>query len=507
MSGGRTCHLSQASNHFCQKKSVDISFQPAPDSVPEVIPFSSCDAETGHAVIRALCRVSRGPTIEASEHVVWTASGDPSDTDTSSYLFIFEVNPPKLFAFPVDGEVLSCISDYHRGRGILCFIFKAPGGSVALYRYAHSDRWLESDSFTGFVSDRALLSSPSFVLEHCSSGTPFVIVGTTRGVKSVELSHDNRNVYPLSDLQAVKLLRHNQCGAVLYVLTLDGLQVYNVRKLRAEPLQPLKWSVAELSLDGRRIALAGTYPDQSCWIQVWNTANQEVVLNVTMDECDIASIAVTEKYVCYHLNNITGKEWKLACLELESNSEELVLWEDNRRGLKNSSLTLDGNILVERVWCASPYAMNLYRVPQRTSLHTYKSKYPTLAYLPGTSGAQDNRCRVNSPILPSTVQGLSTSQMTMSGSVSSTVQPTSTTGSTPGESAVPHVQFPWIIGFSCGSVMAFLIICAVPLVGVILICCGKAAQSKKYPTNEEHPETLNAFLKYLRNWKARDEQI
>ena len=406
---------------------------------------------------------SHRPTVETREHsVVWTANSDPSDTTTSSYLFIFEGSDSELFVFLVDGEVLSCISDYNRPRRhrvLFCFISDAPGGSVALHHYAYSNRWSESNTIAGFVSDQEPLTSHSFVLVHCDSRlpTPFLIVGTTKGVQYAEITDGSLHPLPQLDLglQAVKLLKPNELCAPLYILTSDGVQVYNVRTLQAEPLQPLNWSVAELSLDGKHIAFAGTHPDQSCWIQVWNTANQEEVLHVTMDECSITSIAVSEMYVCYHLTNIVNEEWKLACRVLKRNNEELVLSESNQRGIKDRSLTLDGSILVERVWGASPYAMNLYQVPQRTTLHEYQSQYPTLIYLLGTLGAQNNRCGVNPPIRPSpTVKTPFTSITTVSESVSSTVEPTK--DSTPGKNVVSHCL--WI---------AIVVVCGITVIGII----------------------------------------
>ena len=456
---GSTCHLSRASSHFCKDESISIYLQPLPDGVPEAIPFFNCAAKTKYNVIRALCTASHRPTVETREHVVWTADSDTSDTTTSSYLFIFETSASELFVFLVDGEVLSCISDYNRPRrhGVFCFISDAPGGSVALHHYAYSNRWSKSDTSAGFVSDQEPLTSHSFVLVHCESRlpTPFLIVGTTKGVQYAEITDGLLHLLPNLDLglQAVKLLKPNECGALLYILTSDGVQVYNVHTLQAEPLQLLKWSVAELSLDGKHIAFAGTHQDQSCWIQVWNTANQEVVLHVTMDECSITSIAVSEMYVCYHLTNIINEEWKLACRELKRKNEELVLSESNQKIIKDRSLTLDGSILVERVW--GPYAMNLYRIPERTTLYEYQSQYPTLIYLLGTLGAENNHCGVNPPIRPSpTVKTPFTSITTVSESVSSTVKPTK--DSTPGKSVVS--QWLWIAIVVVGGITVIRII-------------------------------------------------
>lgn len=424
----------------------------------EAIPFSGCDAEIEHPAVRALCEASL-PIIEANEHVVW--AGDLSDTKNSSYLLFFEVSAFELFVFPVDGAVLSCISDYHRRlrRAVFCFIHETGTSGVALYHFVYSvsDGWFESESFPGFLSDRAQLSSSSFVLEDCNLAAPFAIYGTTQGVQSIKISHNDMTVHPLANLEAVKLLRHHQCNAMLYILTLDGVQVYNVRRLQAEPLQPLNWSVAELSLDGTRVAFAGSHHDQSCWIQVWNTTNQEVVRNVTRDDCNIASIAVSKMHVCYHMTDITGQEWKLACLVLGRNSggwsDEVVLAKGSQWVLRDRALTLDGNVLVERIWDA----INLYHVLNNITLHRYQSKYPTLAYLPGTSGAQDNPCRIpptdhSSP----TVQHHSTSSTTsLSESATTTEQPSPTTGSKPGIQA---------------SLLVFLIVFAV----VVLLCIGVA---------------------------------
>ena len=490
--GGRTCHLSPSSDHFCRDKLVRISYQRTPDGEWEHIPFSSCNAEIEHAVVRALCEARRGPIVEANVHVAWAVNGNSSDTETAttSYLFIFEVSAFELFAFPVDGTPLSCSSYHHRGveRGIVCFI-EAQGGSVAVNRYAYSnsERWSEWESIPGFVTDSALLTSTSFALQHCSSTTraPFVIVGTTNGVEAIKLSYD-LDSHMLTHLHALKLLRHDQCNALLYILTLEGVMVYDVQGLKNELFRPLNWSVAELSLDGSRIAFAGTHPDQSCWIQVWDTANQNVVLNVAVGECSIASMAVSEMHVCYHLTNVTNKEWKLACLVLVGSSEELVLSNSNRWGLKDRSLTLDGNILVERVW----NTINLYRVHEKATLHMYKSKYPTLAYLPGTSGAQDSRCRIPPRIQPSpTEQDPSTSVTSLSEHVTPGIQPSPTTWSKPTESAVANLQSTLIIVVISGAGL-FVAICVLLLVGVIFIKhCVKSAQGK-YRTKEETPKNL-----------------
>ena len=436
----------------------------------EAVSFLSCDAEIEHAEVRALCEASQ-PIIEANEHVVWAVKGDLSATENSSYLLFFEVNAFELFVFPVDGDVLNCINDYHRPlrRAVFCLILETDTSAVALYRYTYSvsDGWFESDSFPGFVSDRMLLSSSSFVLEHCYFTTPFVIFGTTQGVQSIKISHNDPTVYTLADLQAVKLLRHHQCNSMLYILTLDVVHVYNVNELQQERLQPLNWSVAELSLDGTRIAFAGSHHDQSCWMQVWNTANQDVVLSVTRDDCNIASIAVSQMHVCYHMMNITGQEWKLACLQLERNNDEVVLANGDQWGLKDRSLTLDGNILVERIWDA----IDLYHVREKTILHTYKSKYPTLAYLPGASGVQDNRCRIRPrpDVHPSpTVQHPSTpNTASLSESATPTEEPTTTTGSKSSESAKL-----WIIGF-CMGIFIVLCICVSLTVLIGVVCCIK----------------------------------
>lgn len=441
------------------------------DGMPEreFIPFFSCNMGMELAAVRALCEASRGPIIETNEQAVWAVNGDPSDTKSSSYLFILEVSKSDLFAFPVNGSVFNCISDYYNGRGILCFILEAGTSDVALYRYVYSvsdGGWLETEAFPGFVSNRGLLTSSSFVLEYCDVATPFVIVGTTQGVQSIPIIHDPY-MHKLVNLQAVKLLRHHQCNSMLYILTLDGVQVYNVNGLQPERLQPLNWSVAELSLDGTRIAFAGSHHEESCWIQVWNTANQEVVLSVTRDDCTIANIAISQTHVCYHMTNITGQEWKLVCLKLERNNDEVVLANGHQWGLKDRSLTLDGNVLVERMW----YAINLYHVREKTILHTYKSKYRTLAYLPGTSGAQDNRCRIrpHPAVYPSpTVQHPSTPSTTsLSESATLAEQPTSTTRSKPSESAEP-----WIIGF-CMGVFILLCICVSLTVLIGVVCCIK----------------------------------
>ena len=471
----------------------------------EAIPFLSCDAEIEHAEVRALCEASQ-PIIEANEHVVWAVKGDLSATENSSYLLFFEVNAFELFVFPVDGDVLNCINDYHRPlrRAVFCLILEADTSAVALFRYAYSvsDGWFESDLFPAFVTDRMLLSSSSFVLEHCYFTTPFVIFGTTQGVQSIKISHNDPTMYTLADLQAVKLLRHHQCKSMLYILTLDGVQVYNVARLWAEPLQPMNWSVAELSLDGTRIAFAGSHHDQSCWMQVWNTANQDVVLNVTRDDCNIASIAVSQMHVCYHMTNITGQEWNLACLKVGRNNDEVVLANGHQWGLKDRSLTLDGNVLVEKIWDA----INLYQVHENTPLHMYKSKYPTLAYLPGTSGAQDNHCRIRPrpAVHPSpTMQHPSTPNRTsLSESATPTEQPTPTTGSKPSESAM---QSPVVV---LGTVGVVLFICAVVSIGVITALCMRTGckHSKQYQTNEEHPTTLNNVVHRSQNWTRSESK-
>ena len=494
VSDRRICHLPGASYHFCVTKPIRVNYRPTRMPRPEeAITFVSCDAEIEHAGVRALCQASR-PIIEANEHVVWAS--DVSDTENSSYLLFFEVSAFELFVFPVDGDVLNCISDYHRWlrRAVFCFILEAGTGTVALYRYIYtvSDGWFESDSFPGFVSDRTILSS-SFVLEHCPLTTPFVIVGTTLGVKSIKISHNDPSMHPFTDLQAVKLLRHLWCKSMLYILTLDGVQVYNVKGLQAEPLQPMNWSVAELSLDGTRIAFAGSHHDQSCWMQVWNTANQDVVLNVTRDDCNIASIAVSQMHVCYHMANITGQEWKLACLELGRKNVEVVLANGHHWGLKDRLLTLDGNVLVERIWDA----INLYQVPEKTILHKCKSKHPTVAYLPGTSGAQDNRCRIpsSSAVHPSpTMQHPSTPNTTyLSESATPTEQPT--TGSK------PTIQSSLLVVLSGCTVGVVLFICAVASIGVITALCMRTGcmHSKWYQTNEAHPSNLRNIVDSSQN--------
>ena len=462
----------------------------------EFIPFFSCNMGMELAAVRALCEASRGPIIETNEQAVWAVNGDPSDTKSSSYLFILEVSKSDLFAFPVNGSVFNCISDYYNGRGILCFILETGTSDVALYRYVYSvndEGWLETDAFPGFVSDRGLLTSSSFVLEYCDVATPFVIVGTTQGVQSIPIIHDPY-MHKLVDLQAAKLLRHHQCNSMLYILTLDVVQVYNVNELQQERLQPLNWSVAELSLDGTRIAFAGSHHDQSCWMQVWNTANQDVVLSVTRDDCNIASIAVSQMHVCYHMTNITGQEWKLACLQLERNNDEVVLANGHQWGLKDRSLTLDGNVLVEKIWDA----IDLYDVREKTILHTYKSKYPTLAYLPGASGVQDNRCRIRPPpdVHPSpTVQHPSTpNTASLSESATPTEEPTTTTRSKSSESAKL-----WIIGF-CMGVFIVLCICVSLTVLIGVVCCIKKGERNGYRTKEEHLETLNSFVQFFRDF-------
>lgn len=474
---------------------ISIRLQPVPDGVPEIIRFFGCDSETDvdYAVVRALCKTNQRPTIETGHHVVWIANGHPSVIGTPNYLFILEVMAFELFAFPVDGEVISCINDRHRGRAVICLIHESTGSSVALYRYVYrNDRWFESESdrLAAFISDRALLTSSSFVLEHCISATsPSLIVGTTTGVKLLEIG-TYQSMYKLSSLQAVKLLKPKLCGGELYILTSDRLQLYDVAELPLDPpWQPMNWSVAQLSLDGRHVAFAGTNIDKSCWIQVWNTMNQDVILNVTNEECDIASIAVSEMYVCYHQLqiNTTGNSWKLVCLVLKSNAngKELVLWE-NKPSDKDWSLVLDGSVLVEGEWGASPYTVNLYSVPQKTALHTYGSRYPILAYQPTASGAHDNGCLDIQSITPSTTVPAPTTGLTTN--VSSTVKPNS--GTMRHHPDVP--LWAWVIGSSC--VIVFIVFCGTPLAGIviILVCYWREKRSgRKYTTGEEHPNTLN----------------
>lgn len=486
VSSGRICHLLShlPLDHFCKQIPPALHLHPAPDGVPGVIPFTNCDSETDYAVVRVLCKISQRPAIETDDHVVWLANGDTSATDpeTPDYLFIFEVNAYELFGFQVDGQVLSCSNhDHHSRRAVICLTLES-----TLYRYVYSNnRWSESDSFVEFISDRALLTSPSFVLEHCISAS--VIVGTTGGVQLMEIGN-YRDPYELTSLQAVKLLKPKLCGGVLYILTSGGLQLYDVHSLQAQALQPMNWSVAELSLEGRRFALAGIYPaDRSCWIQVRKTENQEVMLNVTHEDCNIASIAVSEMYVCYHQTNTSSNSWKLACIGLRGNGEELVLWEGKQSGLKDWSLILGGNVLVERNWGASPYILTFYHLPLRTAAHTYKSRYSTIAYPHMTSGSQG--CRINPRIEPTPVVEVPTAEMTsVSSSVSSSVQPTSSAGGMPGDFSAPSTAH--IAGYIGVGVLT-VVMCPViiSLVGIMLCCMKNRWRGEKYPTNEGKPNT------------------
>lgn len=469
--------------------------------MPEVIRFSNCDSETDadYTVVRALCNTNQRlrPTIETGDHVVWIANGHPSVTGIPNYLFVLEAMSFELYAFPVDGGILSCINDHHRGRAVICLILESTGSSVSFYRYVYNDdRWVESDAdrLIAFINDQALLTSSSFVLQHCiySATVPSLIVGTTTGVEILEID-TYQSPFRITSLQAVKFLKPKLCGGVLYILTSDSLQLYDVTSFppNPEPLLPMNWSVAELSLDGGYVAFAGTNIDKSCWVQVWNTRNQNVILNVAHEECNIASIAVSETYVCYHelQINITCNSWKLVCIVLKSNvnSKELVLWENNPSG-KDWSLILDGSVLVEREWSTSPYTVNLYSIPQKTTLPPYLARYPILAYQPTASGAH-NDCLVNQPVTPSSTVPAPTTSLTTH--VCSTVEPNS--GNMRHHPDVPRI--PWVIGLSCGIAFVLLtLICGIPLAGIVIILAcyvREKTSGQEYRTREQHPSTLN----------------
>ena len=397
----------------------------------------------------------------------------------------------ELFAFPVDGEILSCMNDHHRGRAVICLIRQSSGSSIALHRFFfHMDhaRWNESeaDRSTNFLSNQVLTSS-SFALHYCihSTAAPYIIVGTTTGVKLLEIG-SYQVPFRITSLQASKLLKPELCHGVVYILTPNGLQLYDIFNPRwpPEPLLPLNWSVAELSLDGRYVAFAGTYSDRSCWIQVWKTMNQNVILNVsTKGECNITSIAVSETYVCYHQTNITANTWKLVCI-VNSMASRLVLWE-NDPSSKERSLILDGDFLVERVWNVSPYTVNLYDVPQKTTLHTYESRYPILAYLPSALSAHvDNGCIANKPIEPTPTMPIPTSDQTTD--VSSTVEP-----NPPDMQYHPDVasiSMHLVLGFS--STVAFAFICGGILAFIAIIFwvhhLRKKQNGRKYQTKENY---------------------
>ena len=500
VSDGRICHISsrQHVDHFCQSFSTTIHFHPAPGGEQEDIPFANCDSEsqTDYDVVRALCTIDQTPTVETGSHFVWTASSDTfaTDPDTPAYVFIFDVTDYALFAFQVNGKPIGCINDRHRVRAVICLI-QATGSSVSLYRYTDSDDgWSESDMFTELLNDPALLASSSFVLEHCVSATaPLIIVGTIEGVQSVEIGQ-NPHVHVLTSLQAVKLLKPELCGGVLYIFTSEGVQLYDVHRVRARAFHPVNWSAAELSLERRRIALAGTYPaEQSCWIQVWSTENQEVMLNVTHEDCNIASIAVSVAYVCYHMTNISDNTWKLACIALDGNGKELVLWEGKQRGLRDFSLILGGNVLVEREFGASLYRMKFFHLPQKTAVHSYKSSYSVLAYPHLASGSRG--CHVNPFIEPSTVVQAPTTAgvASLSNSVSSnsisssSIQPSASARGVPGDFAnAPPIVLAAVFAVS-GVVGVALCIGIICLVAIMVYCQAKKnRRCGKYPTKEEN---------------------